>query len=236
MRYVRSVEQSERARLVERHADLAKKLAQTLHNRVREFVAYDELLAMANAGLVEAAHRYDESHGAAFSTFAWYRIHGAMIDGIRKQSNLPRRAWAQLVALRGAHGYLESRGEQEAAAAKTGAPPREAKSALEALRAALSAVKAAYVLSLDALAERGFDKASDEAPLADQLDTSRLAAKLRAALDQLPAKERALVTKHYFEGKNLQDAGTELGISKSWASRMHAQAVDRLRVALERES
>ena len=35
--------------------------------------------------------------------------------------------------------------------------------------------------------------------------------------------------KHYWEGKNLLEAGEELGISKSWASRLHAQAVEALR-------
>jgi len=45
----------------------------------------------------------------------------------------------------------------------------------------------------------------------------------------LPDRERALMTKHYWEGKNLLEAGAELGISKSWASRLHAQAVERLR-------
>jgi RNA polymerase sigma factor for flagellar operon FliA len=58
-------------------------------------------------------------------------------------------------------------------------------------------------------------------------------ARLRDAIASLPDRERALVTKHYFEGKNLLVAGAELGISKSWASRLHAQAVDRLRAAIE---
>ena len=41
------------------------------------------------------------------------------------------------------------------------------------------------------------------------------------------------MTKHYWEGKNLLEAGAELGISKSWASRLHAQAVERLRDAVD---
>ena len=41
------------------------------------------------------------------------------------------------------------------------------------------------------------------------------------------------MTKHYFEGKSLQEAGAELGVSKSWASRLHAQAVDQLRALIE---
>ena len=47
-----------------------------------------------------------------------------------------------------------------------------------------------------------------------------------------PARERQLMTMHYWEGKNLLEAGVALGISKSWACRLHAQAVERLRDAL----
>ncbi|HEX8112565.1 MAG TPA: sigma factor-like helix-turn-helix DNA-binding protein, partial [Kofleriaceae bacterium] len=60
-------------------------------------------------------------------------------------------------------------------------------------------------------------------------------ARLRVAIAQLPDRPRALVTKHYFEGKSLLEAGAELGVSKSWASRLHAQAVDRLRTLMEGE-
>ena len=41
------------------------------------------------------------------------------------------------------------------------------------------------------------------------------------------------MTKHYWEGKNLLEAGAELGISKSWASRLHAQVVEKLRAVVE---
>jgi RNA polymerase sigma factor for flagellar operon FliA len=55
---------------------------------------------------------------------------------------------------------------------------------------------------------------------------------LAAALAELPERERELLHKHYVEGKTLLDAGAELGMSKSWASRRHARAVDQLRARL----
>ena len=58
---------------------------------------------------------------------------------------------------------------------------------------------------------------------------------LRAAIATLPEKEQALLKKHYYEGKTLDAAGAELGVSKSWASRIHAQAIDRLRPRLNVE-
>jgi RNA polymerase sigma factor for flagellar operon FliA len=59
--------------------------------------------------------------------------------------------------------------------------------------------------------------------------------KVDEALATLPPKERDLIQKHYAEGKTLVEAGEEMGLSKSWASRLHAQAVERLRRRLVRD-
>lgn len=223
-----------RTKLIEQHLDLSRRAAALVFPRVREHVEFDELVSMANAGLAEAASRYDASKGASFNTFAWYRVHGAIIDGIRKNTNLPRRVWAKLVALRAASEYLEHRAERDQGATQRGAAPVEGANALAAIKDAMSAIRTMYVTSLDQLREhRGFDPAADHAHPTEGMDARRMAARLREAIETLPAKERELLTKHYYEGKNLLEAGAELGISKSWASRLHAQAVDRLRAVVD---
>src|SRR5439155_2808720 len=136
-------------------------------------------------------------------------------------------------ALRAASDFLEHRAERDRGAAQRGTPPPEAVEALARVRDALSAIRTMYVTSLEAMRDRGFDAADDAPPPDDQLHGGRLAARLRHALGTLPEKERALMTKHYWEGKNLLEAGAELGISKSWASRLHAQAVERLRMMVD---
>ncbi len=227
---------TERARLVERHLDLALRAAKMIYPRVRAHVEFDELVALANSGLVEAAQRYEPDRGASFNTFAWYRVQGAVIDGLRKASNLPRREWAKLVALRAASDYLEHRGERDAGAAQRGAEPPKGADALAAVKHAMSAIKTMYMTSLEAMQDGGFDPANEqEVSVADTLDTATFSKRLAAAFKTLPKKERDLMRKHYWEGKNLLEAGAELGISKSWASRMHAQAVDRLRGFLDDE-
>jgi RNA polymerase sigma factor for flagellar operon FliA len=230
------VDPVERARLVEQHLDVARKAAHMIFPRVREHVELDELIALGNAGLAEAAQRFDPARGAAFSTFAWYRVQGAIVDGLRKSSHLPRRTWAKLVALRAASDYLEHRAEREVGAGQTGAKPSEGAAALAEVKGALSAIRTMYVTSLEALQDQGFDRADDATPSApQQLDSTRAALKLREAIDRLPEKEQALMKKHYWEGKNLLEAGAELGISKSWASRLHAQAVEKLRALVDAE-
>jgi len=208
-----------------------------IYPRVKAHIEFEELVALGNAGLAEAATRFDPDRGASFSTFAWYRVQGSIVDGLRKSSNLPRHVWAKLVALRAASNYLEHRAERDAGAAQRGAKPPESADALASVKSALSAIRTMYVTSLESMQDQGFDAADPDAKTAgDRIDVGRLSAKLRDALAALPERERALVMKHYWEGKNLLEAGAELGISKSWASRLHAQAVDKLRMIVDAES
>jgi RNA polymerase sigma factor FliA len=231
------VEEAERARLVEGHLDIPRKAAAMLFARVKQHVEFEELVAIGNAGLAEAASRYDPSKGASFATFAWYRVQGAIVDHLRRSSSLPRRVWQKVVALRAASEYLEHRAERDTGAAQRGAPAAEGADALAAVKAALAAIRTMYVTSLEAMQEQGFDAAEPDVPPAeDRIHTGRLSKKLRAALASLPEKERALMMKHYWEGKNLLEAGAELGISKSWASRLHAQAVERLRTIVDTQA
>jgi RNA polymerase sigma factor FliA len=230
------VDGRERAQLVERHLDLARRAAAIMHPRVREYVAFEELVSLANAGLAEAANRYEPERGVLFTTFAWYRVNGAIVDGLRKTTHLPRRTWAKLVALRAANEYLENRAERERGASQRGASPPATADALAAVQQAMSAIRTMYMTSFETMREGGFDVASEAPPPPDGIDTARLVRRLRQAIAELPDKERALVTKYYWEGKNLLEAGAELGMSKSWASRLHAQAVERLRAIIDEQS
>jgi RNA polymerase sigma factor FliA len=215
--------------------DLPRKAAAMIFPRVRLYMEFDELVALGNAGLAESATRYDATKGAKFSTFAWYRVQGSIIDGLRANTTLPRRVWAKLVALRAASEYLEHRAERDAGAAKSGIAAPSGTDALSAIKDAMSAIRTMYLTSLEGLQAQGFEPAADGSTPGEQIDTGRLAKRLRAALEQLPPRERLLLTKHYFEGKNLLEAGKEMGISKSWSSRLHAQAVDRLRKYVEEQ-
>jgi RNA polymerase sigma factor for flagellar operon FliA len=228
------VDAAERARLIEGHLELSRKAAAMIYPRVKLHVEFDELVSLGNAGLAEAATRYDATKGASFATFAWYRVKGSIIDGLRRNTTLPKRVWAKLVALRAASEYLENKIERDAGAAQRGAQPPAGAEALAQIKQAMSAIRTMYLTSLETLREeKGFEPAGDNPQPGERLDTVTLSARLRDALDKLPDKERALMTKHYWEGKNLLEAGAELGISKSWASRLHAQAVDRLRALVD---
>jgi RNA polymerase sigma factor for flagellar operon FliA len=54
----------------------------------------------------------------------------------------------------------------------------------------------------------------------------------KRALATLPEQERFLIEGHYVNGRPFDELARELGLSKSWASRLHTRALDRLREAL----
>ena len=49
-----------------------------------------------------------------------------------------------------------------------------------------------------------------------------------AAISELPHEEGELVRRHYLGGERFDHVAAELGLSKSWASRLHTRAMGRL--------
>jgi RNA polymerase sigma factor for flagellar operon FliA len=226
------VNDAQRAALIEANRKLVFKAVRLVWPRVQGHIERGELVSFGDLGLVEAASRFDPDGGATFATFAWYRVQGAILDGLRKSATLPRRVWAQLGALRAAGEYLEAQQRKEAAARTAGAGPGDTETKLREVREAMAAIEVVYAVSARASLD-DVPEPADPAPAPDRaLDRAQLRARIDAALGKLPERERVLLEKHYVDGKSLVDAGIELGISKSWASRLHAQAVDRLRRSL----
>lgn len=222
-----------RQRLVEEHLYLAEKAAKLIFRRVQHHIEWEELIALGHVGLTEAASRYDANAGASFSTYAWYRVQGAIIDGLRKNSHVPAAIWKQLAALRHASDVLETKAI-EAALADRQAPAAQANAqTMRQLAEALALVAMSSSLSLD-------DAGGDDARFADEaavdptqaLDAASAASALAAAIAALPEQQRVLLQKTYWEDMSLKEAGDTLGLSRSWASRLHLQALTRLRYVL----
>src|SRR4051794_39502930 len=64
-------------RLVEDHIPFVRSIARKLREQVPT-IEFDDLVGFGMQGLIEAAQRYDDRHGVAFTTFAYYRVRGAM--------------------------------------------------------------------------------------------------------------------------------------------------------------
>lgn len=191
--------------LIAQHEKMVHGLAYRLRRELSLRGDLDDLIAFGFGGLLEAQHRFDPARGVQFKTFAYHRVRGAMLDGVRKMADLPRRAHERLHA--------------PAEVTPTAVPI--------ALDRAFTRMSAA--LSTATVLQGSFGEESPEAALLKNESVARLL----QALPRLSPRQRVLVRGFYFEGRSIDAMAQELGISKSWASRLHRNALGELRDALE---
>jgi RNA polymerase sigma factor for flagellar operon FliA len=223
---------ADRDRLVEEHLHLVHAIAAKLRNRLSKTMEPGDLVGYGTKGLIEAAQRFDPRHGVPFSAFAHYRIRGAIYDGMRTMGWYSRGDYARFRAEERASEYLAEASARQAAdkAADPHASTEDKTEVLDSIAELLSGVAAIHITSLEAARDLPDErwKAPDQA--AQDAQGSEL---VRSALAALPEKERQLLQLYYFGDDNLESVGKKLGLSKSWASRLHARAVNRLREIIE---
>jgi RNA polymerase sigma factor for flagellar operon FliA len=225
-----------RDQLVEQHLHLVHAIADKLKRRLGKTMEPGDVVGYGTQGLIEAAEKFDPKQGTAFGGFAYYRIRGAIFDGMRTMGWYSRADYAHFRAEERANQYLaEAAARAEADKAAKLARPAQGKSQdkseiLGDIAEILSGVATVHITSMEAARDAPDDRfqAPDEAVL-----EAEGRERVRAALAKLPDKERQLMELYYFADVNLQDAGKKLGLSKSWASRLHSRAVNHLREALE---
>src|SRR2546423_15128917 len=86
----------ERQRLVDANVPFVRSIAAKVKEQLPREIEFDDLVSYGMQGLLEAAERYDLSHGTAFTTFAYYRVRGAIFDGLPGMGGLPRGENARL--------------------------------------------------------------------------------------------------------------------------------------------
>jgi RNA polymerase sigma factor FliA len=212
---------ADRNELIERYRSYAQALAAEFIRNIPAQVEKDDIFGYAELGLVEAATTFDPANGVHFKTFSYYRIRGAIYDGLRKLGGLPREFYRQLKAEGAATAYLEDYATQ------TSKVPGSEQ--YQEIRTMCANVVSTYILSLDAA---GTERADSGERSPDELlrcsETSRL---VHDAIDQLPEKNRRVVVDYYFKDLSLEEIGKSMGLSKSWVCRLHARSIDLLRSA-----
>ncbi|HWP99382.1 MAG TPA: sigma-70 family RNA polymerase sigma factor, partial [Vicinamibacterales bacterium] len=75
----------ERAR-IEAGLPFVESLARRVAASLPHSIDIGDLVQDGMLGLIDAAHRFDESRGIKFETFAERRVRGAMIDALRREA------------------------------------------------------------------------------------------------------------------------------------------------------
>ncbi len=195
----------------------------------------DDLIAFGFEGLLQARERFDAARNVPFKAFAYYRVRGSIIDGVRRMAYMPQRAHARMKAAVAIDLESEALGEANAASSAQGAVPTlEGK--LRAIDGVLGRVAAAYTTAQCAADVADASGIARPKTPEDEAISNQRSALTKQALAKLPDKERILLEGHYIHDRPFDEIARELGLSKSWASRLHTRALDLLRKELANDA
>jgi len=202
---------------------LVDMLARQMRRQFGPHVMVDDLASQGREALLAAARSFDPDRGIPFRRWACLRIRGAMIDSVRQSGNLPKRVYRKLRALQAADLVHDAANEELGAA-----PPQTPEAADAKLGDQLAS--AAMAMALGFLAMRNGEaleraKDPDRSP-ESTVGHTELLMRIKEEIEKLPDQERTLLLRHYFDDVNLDEAARELGLSKSWASRLHARGIE----------
>lgn len=216
--------------LAEQHRSYVRALAVEIKQTLPPNIDLEDLIAYGQVGLLEAARRFDPRRGVAFTTFSYYRIKGAIYDGLREMGYFSRGARAHQAARFAAHAdaLLQSAADDEGARAETtGSIPDD----IAAVQSLIDGLIPAYLLSLGS--DQVPDVADPNATAAEQIERADVVGLVLRLVTELPDDEQQLLDLIYFKHVSMTDVAARLGISKSWVSRLHARAIKHLRGRLE---
>lgn len=212
--------------LIEECQGLVRSLATRIHRKLPPYVDLDDVVSYGQVGLAEAARDFDATRGIQFSTFAYYRIRGAIYDGLAKMSWFSRTEYNRRRCDQMTGEVLRQEAEEGQPAA-----PGDLDGQMRSFRDLSQSLAVVYLathaeLKEPSKAEWLVDASTPSPPVAAILQ--EVSQRLHELISALPEDAAKLIRATYFEGLDLRTAGERLGISKSWASRLHAKTLKRL--------
>jgi RNA polymerase sigma factor FliA len=226
----------DRDQLLLEHLPTVRYLARRIHERLPQHVELDDLISAGVVGLIDAFSKFDHTKQVQFKSYAQFRIRGAILDSLRtldwSPRELRRKGRAVEEAIRSVTQKLgRAPAEQEIAEAMD--------LGLSEYQQLLGELKGLEIgsLHMERTEDSGDEELSylpgspDEDPLFRCLQ-GEMKQRLVDAIDELPEKERMVLTLYYYEELTMKEIGLTLGVVESRVSQIHSSAVVRLRVAL----
>lgn len=237
--YRRSRDEKLKHELILNYLPLVRYLAGRLAVKLPPFISQEDLESYGLFGLLEAVEKYNPDFGASFKVYAYNRIRGAIIDEIRKLNWIPRTMWQKIQNLNNARERLQSElGEafnNEVLAEALGISLTELhKLSGQANLLSFSSLDETLPLA-DGEMLRWGDMVQDPAspdPL-EVIEKKEGRQLLVKSINELPEKDRIVLSLYYKEGLTLKEIGKVLEVSESRVCQLHTRALKRLRKKLD---
>jgi RNA polymerase sigma factor for flagellar operon FliA len=218
-RYARQVEAAERDALLREHGGLVHRIARRVSIRIGKDDVIDDLTSVGLVALFESHQRFDPTLGISFSSFAYRRINGAMLDEARRLDILPRRLRARTVLLKKRVQELTSRLGRD--------PDRE--ELAQATGWTVEKIEETQMMTLDfaPLDELEKTRAGDFDPLEDLIHVRQEA--VAEAIGRIPPRLQTVLSLRFVEEFSVKEIGDLLSVSKTRAHGLIQEALTSVR-------
>ena len=220
---------------------LIRKLASKLSIALPPSLDEEDLVGSGIIGLIEALDRFEPSRGVQFSTYATWRIKGAMIDEIRKTSPAPRSFFSQFRQVHQAEEQLRQSLNREPSREEIATRLGWNVNAVEQVWANYNLMTVVSLEKMimsndgdDTLRLEGVISAPDLTP-EEMLTDKEMIERLAAAIELLPQRERLMLALFYYEELTKKEIAELMKVSAARISQLHARAIERLRQTLADE-
>jgi len=218
-----------RDRLILEHLYFVRHILGRMLSGLPDSVDNDNLESAGILGLVEAAGQFDPTRGIAFTTFAYQRIRGAILDELRRNCPVPQAVLQNWTLIREASVHMTPPLTSEKLSAQTGLTVEDVDDCISAMRLTRPESWA------DELCELPFPGNRVEEIDADsrRVEEKQL---LADAIEELPEKMRLVVTMYYLDNMRMKEIGEVMNLSESRVSRLVAAAELQLKSIVKRRS
>jgi RNA polymerase sigma factor for flagellar operon FliA len=225
--------ESERDALINETLPLIKHVA---HRVARGLPANVEIRDLINAGvlgLLDAIEKFEPERNVKFKTYAEVRIRGAILDSLRDIDWAPRSLRKKSKELEKTYADLTQKLGRTATDEEVSEAMGEN---IEDFHALVDQLHGLTIGSFEILgdgddSENYINYYPDDGsnnPYA-KVETNELTALLAEAIEELPEKERLVLSLYYYEEFTQKEIGGFLGVNESRVSQLHTKATLRLR-------
>ncbi len=233
------IDASYRDQLITEYLPYVKRIVHRIAVHLPSTIDIDDLMNVGVIGLIQAVDRYDPKRDNKFMTYAVFRIKGAVLSELRSRDFLSRSNRRKIRDLENTYLKLEQKLGREV-------EDMEVAQELGISVEQVYRTKQMSNISFISFEELGYSSRDEKEKLMsylvdnedDALTLTRLKEIREAvarAIEQLPEKERLVISLYYLEELTMKETGKVLNITESRVSQIHSQAVRRLRAKLRKE-
>lgn len=217
--------------LVLSHMAMVKRVAIHLKGRIPPLLDLDELIQVGMLGLIEASRGYDLRRGIPFEHFALSRVRGAMLDEVRRVSDLTRSSMAFNKSENAAAHKLVS---------ELGRMPTQGEVAetmgkdIQSYHREQGQAWRSETFSIEEVSEEVMNIAGDFGMQPEvRVERAQMLEALTHAISELQERDQLIISLYYIEELNLKEIGEILGVSESRVSQLLSAIAKKLRALLQ---